>query len=253
MADIVDVLRRIGLTKQESIAYLALLTLQEAQTGVLCKETRIASSNIYKILDLLRQKGLVSYRVQNNIKVFMPSPPEALNELFLEKERRIEQERREIRELISKLEVRKFKEPQSNYKYYEGISGIKAMWYENISLLPDLDKSTVIKVYAAEKKAYEKLLGFYREYQKARKKSGVRQQLIIPPGEVRVQTYKEFEGVEIRYTELKNKAEWGVLGDVFFIQHITTKTPRGFLIKDRIFAETFSQVFDQIWKESRTS
>ena len=84
-----EILSKIGLTNQEARTYLALLKLQEAQTGALCKDVNIASSNIYKILDSLMKKGLVSYRVQNNIKIFMPAHPETLNELFLEKQKRL--------------------------------------------------------------------------------------------------------------------------------------------------------------------
>ena len=69
MKKLQTILAKIGLTTQESRVYLALLELQEAQTGQLCKFTKIASSNIYKILDALMKKGLASYRVQNNIKI----------------------------------------------------------------------------------------------------------------------------------------------------------------------------------------
>jgi len=246
-----EILAKIGLTAQESRVYLALLTLQEAKTGILCKETKIASSNIYNILDALIKKGLVNYKVQNNIKIFMPSDPEALNELFKEKQLRLEEERKQIQELVNKLKIKKIEEePQSNYKYYESISGIKSMWHEIISFLPNLDKSKIIKVYAGEKEAYEKLLGFYKEYQKARKKLKIRQKLILPHGETKIRKFREFSDVEIRYGNLKNKAEWGVIGDVFFIQYITTKIPRGFLIKDPIFAETMEQVFNQVWEKA---
>ena len=39
------------------------------------------------------QMGLVSYRVQNNVKIFMPTSPDALNALFLERERKLAEER----------------------------------------------------------------------------------------------------------------------------------------------------------------
>jgi sugar-specific transcriptional regulator TrmB len=79
MNEIEKILVKIGLTSQESKVYLALLTLQEAKTGVLCKETGIASSNIYTILDKLLEKGLASYRVHNNIKKFSISPSRNFN------------------------------------------------------------------------------------------------------------------------------------------------------------------------------
>ena len=74
-----EILTKVGLTSQESRTYLALLRIQESQTGGICKNTGIASSNIYNILDSLIKKGLVGYRVQNNIKIFMPASPETLN------------------------------------------------------------------------------------------------------------------------------------------------------------------------------
>lgn len=245
------ILNKIGLTLQESKVYLALLTLQESQTGLLCKETNIASSNIYGILASLKAKGLISYKVKNRIKIFMPSPPEALNEIFVEKQKKLEEEKKEVQKLISKLKVKKVEDSESNYKYFEGISGIKSLWQEIILSVPALDKSTIIKVYGGEKEAYEKLLGFYKEFQKARRKNKIKQHTILPHGETRIPRMKEFKDMKIHYEDLKNKAEWGVIGDLFFIQYIMTKTPKGFLVKDKIFAQTMEQVFNQIWKESK--
>ena len=51
--------------------------------------------------------------------------------------------------------------------------------------------------------------------------------------------------------ELKNDAEWGVFNDVFFIQYIVNKNPKGFLIKDDIFAKTMEQNFDKLWSISK--
>ena len=161
-----EILGKIGLTKQESRVYLALLELQEAKTGLLCSYTNIASSNIYKILESLIKKGLVSFRVQNNIKVFMSSPPESLNELFLEKQKKLEEERKDIAKAIAELKKRELKEkPQTNYKYYEGVSGIKSMWHEINS---KMNKENIIKIYTGKKGSYERLVGFFNEHHKMR-------------------------------------------------------------------------------------
>ena len=126
-----NILKKIGLTYQESKVYVSLLELGEAQTGALCIKTKIASSNIYKILETLKNKGLVSTRIKNNIKIFIPSSPEAIYDIFLDKEREIENQRSEIKEIIYKLKnVTAKKEINSNYKYFEGLSGIKSMWLE---------------------------------------------------------------------------------------------------------------------------
>jgi len=51
--------------------------------------------------------------------------------------------------------------------------------------------------------------------------------------------------------KLDNEAEWGVMGNKFFIQYITQKVPRAFLIEDEIFAQSFKQVFNQLWKQAK--
>lgn len=249
---IISQLMNLGLTLQEAKVYLKLLELREAQTGKLCQETNIASSNIYQVLNSLMEKGLVSFRIQNNIKVFMPSNPTALNELFLKMKEKLENDRRETVELISNLKVKQLTEqPESNYKYYEGLSNVKSMWYEINSLLLTLDKQTVPKIYTGKKMAYEPFTTFYDEYHKLRVKKGIHQKMIFPINENKISKKREKQLAEIKYLDLQNEAEWGIIGDLFFMQYITTKTPRAFLIKDKNFCETFRQVFDQIWTTAK--
>tara|TARA_Y100000034_G_scaffold135243_1_gene206314 strand:+ start:1024 stop:1776 length:753 start_codon:yes stop_codon:yes gene_type:complete len=249
MNTIEPILEKIGLTKQESKVYLSLLELQEAQTGKLCRFTKIASSNIYNILDSLIQKGLVSYRIQNNIKVFMPAPPEALNELFLEKQRKLDEERKQVTKLISTLKKREIKQqPQSNYKYYEGIVGIKSMWHE---INTSMSKEDIIKCYTCQEKGYNRLVGFYDEHHKLRVRKKVKSRLILPFDEEKIAKKRRKQLAEIKFMDLKNDSEWGVFGDTIYIQYITSKKPRSFLIKDKIFAKTFEQVFNQLWKQAK--
>ena len=56
---------------------------------------------------------------------------------------------------------------------------------------------------------------------------------------------------EVRFLKLENEAEWGVIGNKYFVQYITQKVPRGFLIEDEIFANTFRQVFEQVWNKAK--
>ncbi|MBI2499543.1 hypothetical protein HYV88_04850 [Candidatus Woesearchaeota archaeon] len=244
-----EILSKVGLTKQEVRTYLVLLKLQESQTGELCKETNIASSNIYKILDSLIKKGLVSYRVQNNIKIFMPSPPEALNELFLEKQRRLEEERKEINEVIDNLKKKEInEEPYSKYKYYEGLIGIKSMWHEINSLLT---RDSEEKIYGGKKEAYERLIGFYDEHHKIRNKLNAKAKILLPLEDKELAKKRKNKNTQVAFYELKNLAEWGIVDNMVYIQYYTSKIPRAFLIKDKIFADTFKEVFDNVWKTAK--
>ena len=250
MDGIEEILLKVGLTKQESKTYLALLRLQESQTGKLCKETNIASSNIYKILDGLIRKGLVSYKIQNNIKIFMPAPIETLNELFLEKQNKLEEERKEISNLIDKMKKKPAeKESYSNYKYYEGLIGVKSMWNE-INLL--LKNGGEERVYGGKKEAYEKLLDFYNEHHKIRNKLKINTKILVAEEDVsKIKKRRENKNTKVKFGKVGGLAEWGVVDDIVYIQHIVTNKPHGFLIKDKIFADTFKEVFDGLWGQAK--
>ena len=250
MDKIEETLRKIGLTMQESRVYLALLDLQEAQTGMLCKHTKIASSNIYQILESLMEKGLVSFRVQNNIKIFMPSHPETLNDLFLEKQRKLDEDRKEVNDLISSLKIKKLeKEPYSNYKYFEGLTGIKSMWHE---INGTINRGDLMRVYTGKSVSYKNMVGFLNEHHKIRVQKGVKEKLIFPLEDRELAESRKKQLAEVKFLNLKNDAEWGVWKNLFYLHYYPVKRkPQGFLIKDEVFAATFKQVFDQLWNQTR--
>ncbi|MBS3175660.1 hypothetical protein J4457_00290 [Candidatus Woesearchaeota archaeon] len=242
------ILQKIGLTVPETRVYMALLELKEAKTGEICKKAKIASSNIYPILDTLIKKGLVSYRLQNNIRIFVASSPEILNDLFVEKVKLLEQERKQINDLVESLKkVKPLEEPFSKYRYYEGLNGVKSMWHELRDDLHSLDKGKFLKIYGARPEAYQPLIPFYDEFHKVRLKRKIGYKLILPFADRAHGEKRKRQNAEVRYADLRNEAQWGVMGKKFFIMYITRNAPRAFILDDEVFAEAFEQVFDQLW------
>ena len=191
------------------------------------------------------RKGLVSYRIKNNIKIFMPAPPETLNELFLEKQKKLENERLEINEVIQSLKKKEIeKEPFSKYKYFEGFNALKSMWYE---INDYMNKSMLLRIHTSKKEGYERLIGFYNEHHNLRKKKQIKERLIFPFEEKELAKKRKNKFTEIKFMNLKEDVEWGIIGDWLFIQYITGKIPRAFLIKDEKFANAHKEVFDKLW------
>lgn len=245
----IESLKKIGLTKSEAEVYLSLIELKESRTGALCKRSKVPSSKIYVILNSLIEKGFVSYRVQNNVKVFIPSSPEMIKKIFKEKQKSLLKEEREMDNLIKNLKLKQVgAEPFSKYRYFEGISGIRAMWVGLTEELPKFSKKEPILMYAGIRKSYESMLGLYEEFHKVRLKNKIKYKIIYPIEENIVAEKRKKQLAKVKFAKLENEAEWGVLEDKFFIQYITKKIPRGFLIEDEVFANTFRQVFNQIWK-----
>jgi len=249
MNEFFDILGSLGLTEREAKVYSTLLRVKEARTGRLCKATGIASSNVYGILDSLLTKGLVSYRVQNNVKVFMPAPPDALNELFLIEKEKLDSKKKKLRELISELKgIENTREPYSNYKYYEGVAGVKSMWHD---MNLETGKKSEFKMYSSKKEGFKKLVPFFNEQQKLREKKKVRARVIFSEDTGNLAKKRSNSLSKIKLLDLKTDAEWGVMDDMFYIHHIIGETPRAFLIKDKIFAETFTEVFERVWKQAK--
>ncbi len=247
-----DLFAKIGLTKQESNVYLSLLELREAQTGKLCKQAKIASSNIYPVLDSLIHKGLASFKVQNNIKVFMPSPLETLNDLISEKQKKLEQEREELGKVIMGLKAKeKQKEQKANYKYFEGLAGIKSMWHEINS---SMSREDVFRVYTGKRMSYGRMVGFLDEHHSLRVRKKVKELMILPKEDKELACKRKRQLATVKFMDLRNDAEWGVWKDLFYMHYYPVKkAPRGFLVQDEVFAQTFAQVFDQLWWGSKKS
>ena len=81
-----EILQDIGLSVTESKVYLALLELGNALAGEITKKSQINRTNVYDALERLIEKGLVTYVISANRKVFEPVNPERLKEILEEKQ-----------------------------------------------------------------------------------------------------------------------------------------------------------------------
>lgn len=251
--DNLETLKKVGLNNAEAKTYLALLYLKESKTGQLCEKANIPSSNIYSILESLMKKGFISYRIQNNVKVFMPSDPAILDDLFDEKQKKIEIERKDIKDLIKNLKIEKNASlPISNYRYYEGMQGVKSAWLELTEELKNLPAGVIIKIRGALKGTYESLLPIYDEFHKQRVKFKLGYQIILSDkDQIHGQRRKKLPFTDVKFAKIDNEAEISIMGNNLLLQYVTTKTPRAFLIQDEVFVRTFEEIFDQLWNTSK--
>jgi sugar-specific transcriptional regulator TrmB len=251
-AKYIESLSKIGLNAPESRVYLALIELKESKTGELSKKSNVATSKIYNVLENLIEKGFVGYRLQNNQKVFFASSPQIIKDLLEKKKKEQEEEKKELLALIEDLSKKESESsPYSNYKYYEGIAGIRGLWVELTEYLKNIPKGDEVLVYTGIKEAYELMLGTYEVFHKERAKRGIKYRIIYPMEEDDLVKRRRKQLSEVRFMNLKNEAEWAIVGDKLIIQYITRKVPRSFVIEDEVFVQTFKQVFDQLWKVAK--
>ena len=119
--DIEKTLVMLGLTENESKTYLALLRLGEVRTGILSGETEINRSLIYRVLESLNKKGLVSEVIKENRRYFSANSPKNVRKMLEEKEQDLE----EI--MPSLLQIAKKEQESMRIEVYSGLNGIKTV------------------------------------------------------------------------------------------------------------------------------
>ncbi|MFA5992424.1 MAG: helix-turn-helix domain-containing protein [Candidatus Pacearchaeota archaeon] len=239
-----------GLTQNEARVYIGLLELKQSKTGKLSEHVGIPSSHLYPLLQDLIKLGLVSYKFVNKRKVFMPSSPNVLNEIYLRKKQELENQRIVIQSSIQNLKQFSPKEEKdSDYQYFEGLLGIKGMWSEiNELMIPN----TQARCFASIIEGFEMLNQFYLEHHKLRVSKNIFEKMILPVGAERFANQRKKLGkFDVRFLDLKNLAEFIVFDDFMCIQYIVKDKPRGFLIKDSVFAQSFANIFDNLWKSAK--
>jgi len=245
----IESLRSVGLSEKEAITYLDLLQYRESQTGKICDRTKIPSSHIYKILDSLVKKGLVNFKVINNIKVFQASEPEHLSNLFSEKEKTIREEKQELMKSISELKIIPSPfERLTDFKYFYGIRGIRSLYTEIINSWKKGDEYCIA---SAPLESFENLEPFFIQIvHKKRVRDKVELKILVNKGNEKWGKIRsKMKLTEVRYLNLDTNTEYGVLNDYFFLISYG-KEPYGLLIKDKNFAHTYKAFFEILWKSA---
>lgn len=100
--EIVDQLQEIGLTKYQSLAYVAAVSLGTATPNELSDASDVPQARIYDVIDELQEMALVEVQERSRSKEIQAPPPEAMLERF--KERHIESFSNRIHTIASSLD-----------------------------------------------------------------------------------------------------------------------------------------------------
>src|SRR3989338_7876684 len=90
------VLQSLGLTRVESEVFYTLSRSGVSAIGTLKRETKLHKSTIYMALEGLQKKGVVSYILKGKTKFWQASTPEELVQFVQEKEKRLQEIKKEL-------------------------------------------------------------------------------------------------------------------------------------------------------------
>src|SRR3989338_38938 len=123
-----EVLKQVGLSEGEIKVYFALLELESSTVGRIIEKSGVPDSKIYMILEKLKEKGLASFVIKNNVKHFQASDPKNILRLLTEREKAIRLQKKELEDkIIPEIEKRrKLTEDKQEAVVYESMEGLMA-------------------------------------------------------------------------------------------------------------------------------
>lgn len=246
MNELSESLKLAGLSANEAKTYLDLFQFGESKTGKICERTNLPSSIIYKILDSLLKKGLLTYKLVNGIKVFQATNPDNIAYLFEEKEKQVRNEKDKLLLAISDLKKLPVETDRlSDFQYYQGVRGIKSLFTKIINSWKAGDEYYIA---SAPMDAFNKLEGFFMDVVfKKKNEDHVKLKILVNKSSKRYGEKRKKEPLtQVKYLDIKTSTEYGVLNKYFFMINYG-KEPYGLLIEDKNFAKTYKIFFDILW------
>src|SRR3989344_2634445 len=225
-------LEQIGLTKNQSAVYLALLKLGSTTAQNILKESGLHRSRVYDSLERLEDLGLVSFVVKDFKKYFQAANPEKLVDYVNEKKEVVNQ----ILPELKKLEG--MKKEEINASIYKGKEGIKTIHSEM------LKEGKEVYVLGAKGMIFKELPYFIPHFEKERIKKKIKFTLIYDKKEVKefekdVVKRKLFEGKSLPHG-LESNSVVNIFGNKVAIV-LWKDYPSGFMIDNKDVADSFKR------------
>ncbi|MBI5151056.1 MAG: hypothetical protein HZA34_00590 [Candidatus Pacebacteria bacterium] len=134
MSDQTDILlsqvMNYGLSSHEGRAYLFLLHKGFSTALRMSRELHMGRTKVYRILDILKKKEFVEFRVDDRGMQFGAVQPTRFQRIIAEKEGELHELKASFPDLLTQLQTLSHQERErSKVLYYEGIEGLKQVSY----------------------------------------------------------------------------------------------------------------------------
>lgn len=242
-----SVLEKIGLTGNEAKVYVTLLELGSVSAGPLIKRMGMHRAAVYDLLDLLIDKGLVSYVIKANRKYFEAQEPERLLDFVREKKEELNSKEEEVKKLIPDLTLKRamFFEKQEG-SIYKGKKGLRSIFEDVLAV------KKPFFVFGASGKFKEIFHAYFIHFHKARAKLRIPMKIIFGESLRKEKREKELKLAEIRYLpkEFITPSTTYVYGDKIVVI-LWSNEPMAFLMKSKEVADSYRTFFGILWEKGR--
>lgn len=233
-------LQNLGLTKNESKIYYALVSLKSASVNELSRKTDVPRVNIYDILESLKSKGLVASVTKSNKMYFEPANPERLKEL-------LEKKQEEMKKVAIEVDVLKKifldKNIRSDVGLFKGKLGIKSVLKEA------LNEKEILNFGSSGMfpKTYPE---YFDIWESQRAKNKIHMRIVASKnlkGKIPEKKLQTIRFLDHEFSSLTSTFIFGEKVATF----IWTDEPFAILIENAQLAESQRNYFEFLWKNSK--
>jgi len=244
-----EILEKAGLSKNEAKVYLALLDLGLTSSKAIIEKTELHRQLVYDSLNLLIEKGLVSFVIQSNRKFFRASDPKEFLDYFNKKEEDLEKQKSEFERILPQLNAKKEESSEKQETtVYSGNKGIK-------SLLGDMlnQKEEILTIGASEieAEAFQYHLQFnLPKFHKFREQKKIPYKILLSEDLIkRAKKLNKLKNTQVKILkkEFTSNSSTNIYGDKVSII-LWGSSPFGILIKSKEIAESQRKHFNLLWK-----
>lgn len=240
-------IQEAGLTSGEAKVYLALLKLGQTTSGPIIEESGIANSIIYRILDKLIEKGLVSYVVKEKTKHFQAADPKRILDYIEERKDKLDQSKERLAKILPSLIGMAHGEEGTTIRVFEGFKGVVTAFEQYYSRLKKGEGYCQLGGFPYQE---EKWHLYWQKDHLKRGKLGIWCKLLFNKDTARsiLENRNSFKGCDARYmpTGIQTPAWVMVYKDVSII-FLQSKNPVAVEIISKEIADTFMAYFEDYW------
>jgi len=242
-------LEKIGLKEKEARVYVALLKKGETIANGLAKETNILRSSIYDYLDILLEKGFVSYTIKSGKKYFHAVNPSKILDNFKDQKNR---EEKALKEIIPKLsDLQNIAEKKANVEIFEGKEGMKTIFSRILK-----DNPNEILAYGSSGASHKLLPFFMEHWHKQRIKQKIHTKIIynkVQESKERIEKGPSLKNAEIRFMPIDDISLTGTMiyQNKVLIMMFNPEVPLVIQIESLEIADQYKANFEILWKSSK--
>ena len=252
-------LQQLGLSDYEAKIYTALLEQSPASATHVAKICNLSRSSVYTVLAALSAKGLVGTTYKNNVKQFIVSDIDALEQMLLSEKRNVDERLKKFSEL--KIQLTNKTQQEKNIPqtiFFEGQEGLKKIY---LSMMRKAAPNTTLLLIRDEfvwqpewKFIFES--PWHDRIKKIKIEKNITTKLLINKSPIEkkhlplYQSKKKLVYNFLPQTSLISQFALYIIGDMCSILSIEQGNLAGVHIINQRIADNFKNLFEGLWKNS---